>query len=359
MSKTLYPHVCDYCGKEHFISTSQYNRILKGKQKKSFCSKECTSLYQTLTNCIQSECDYCGKKIIQPKSQMKKTKNHFCSHECADKFRSESKRKNVICEMCGKTFNIQQSQNQRFCSCECQNKWQSLQVGKLNPRYKRELIKCNWCGNEFEEKQYKINNFDNHFCSTKCRREWYSQVFSQDEQWKEESRKRILREFRDGSISKINSKPQLIIDEILNDLDISFEREKVNNYYSYDNYLCESGLIIEVQGDYWHCNPLKYNEKILHRQANRIKCDKAKHTYTKNTYDIEILYLWESDIVNNPELCKKLIVEYISKNGILKNYHSFNYILDNNVIVLKENLIIPYQEQQYKNYKNKIIEEVS
>ena len=24
MSKTLYPHVCDYCGKEHFISTSQY-----------------------------------------------------------------------------------------------------------------------------------------------------------------------------------------------------------------------------------------------------------------------------------------------------------------------------------------------
>ena len=304
-------------------------------------------------------CDYCGKKIIQPKSQIKKTKNHFCSHECADKFRSERKRKDVICEMCGKTFNIQQSQNQRFCSCECQNKWQSLQVGKLNPRYKREIIKCNWCGNEFDEKQYKINNYNNHFCSTKCRQEWYSQVFSQDEQWKEESRKRILREFRDGSISKINSKPQLTIDEILNNLNISFEREKVNNYYSYDNYLCESGLIIEVQGDYWHCNPLTYNEKILHRQANRIKCDTAQHTYTKNTYDVEILYLWESDIINNPKLCEKLIVEYISKNGILKNYHSCNYVIDNDILVLKENLIIPYQEQQYKNYKNKIIEEVS
>lgn len=34
MSKTLYSHICDYCGKEHFISTSQYSRILKGKQKK-------------------------------------------------------------------------------------------------------------------------------------------------------------------------------------------------------------------------------------------------------------------------------------------------------------------------------------
>jgi len=34
--------------------------------------------------------------------------------------------------------------------------------------------------------------------------------------------------------------------------------------------------------------------------------------------------------MENPDLCKKLITEYVNNGGILDNYHSFNYILDEN-----------------------------
>ena len=63
----------------------------------------------------------------------------------------------------------------------------------------------------------------------------------------------------------------------------------------------------------------------------------------KKYYNIEILYLWESDILNNLSLCKALIAEYISNNGVLKDYNSFNYQLDTltNKLVKNKN-INPY-----------------
>lgn len=357
MSNNKYMHICDYCGKEHYLSSTQRLRIKNGKQDKCFCSRECSNLYKKKDNYYK--CDYCGKELYKTKSQIANTSNNFCSHECADKFRSEKHRKNVVCEICGKSFNIKKSQNQRFCSIECQGKWQSTQVGQLNPRYMRKTIKCDWCGLEFDEKRHKINDFDNHFCSTKCRQEWYANVWSQREEWKTKARKNALKMLSEGAFENTDSKPQLTLNTILENNNIIFEREKINDFYAYDNYLLESGLIIEVQGDYWHCNPLIYRDMIYKSQANRIKCDKAKHTYTKKEYGVEILYLWECDLVSNIELCNKLVIEYISKCGILKNYNSFNYHLEDGNLLINDSIVLSYQERKFDEYKNIIREKVS
>lgn len=107
-----------------------------------------------------------------------------------------------------------------------------------------------------------------------------------------------------------------------------------------------NNLMIEVMGDFWHTNPLKYNKENLRDiQKKRIPRDKAKHTYIRNKYNIEILYLWENDIYNNIELCELLIKEYIKSNGNLKNYHSFNYIINDGEIVLNDEIIIPFQDR--------------
>lgn len=98
-------------------------------------------------------------------------------------------------------------------------------------------------------------------------------------------------------------------------------------------------------GDFWHCNPLKYIDTFNPIQTKRIPKDKAKHTYIKNNHNIEILYLWEDDIYNRPYLCKRLIKQYIESKGILTNYHSFNYYIKNNKLLLNENVIIPYQDR--------------
>lgn len=98
-------------------------------------------------------------------------------------------------------------------------------------------------------------------------------------------------------------------------------------------------------GDFWHCHPLKYTKDNMRDiQRKRIPKDKAKHTYLKNNYNIEILYLWEDDIYNNLDVCIALIDKYINNNGILENYHSFNYRLKNNDLILNDNIIIPYQD---------------
>ena len=67
-----------------------------------------------------------------------------------------------------------------------------------------------------------------------------------------------------------------------------------------------------------------------------------KDEYIKKYFNHEILYLWEDDIYNNLLLCKRLIQKYISTNGILENYHSFNYHLENDSIVLNSSIILPY-----------------
>lgn len=99
-------------------------------------------------------------------------------------------------------------------------------------------------------------------------------------------------------------------------------------------------------------NPYVFdNDKLNNIQLNRIPKDKSKHSYIKNNYNIEILYLWESDIIDNPELCKMLIKQYINSDGILENYNSFNYSNVGENILLKENIIIPYQDMNSCEYK--------
>lgn len=289
-------------------------------------------------------CEYCGKLVYKTKTNYNRRKHHYCSNECQLKRQHELSHEDRVCEICGKTFHVSKKSTQRFCSTECQNKWQSTRVGIDNPKFTRQKVKCDYCGKEYYIKKYKLESFEHKFCSKECRQSWYSEVFSQDENWKKESKKRAVRILENKEIDT-NTKPQQIINDLLNDMDISYVNEKGFEFYAVDNYLYNCNLIIEVMGDFWHCHPLKYtknNMRDIHRK--RIPKDKAKHTYFKNNYNIEILYLWEDDIYNNLDVCKALIDKYIKQNGLLENYHSFNYHLENDDLILNNDIITPYQD---------------
>ena len=334
-------HKCDYCGKLHLIDNSTNNKLLSGKQKNCYCSKECKSLAQH-TGC-NVECDYCHKMFYRRAyhidRQNSRKQNKFCSVECEMNYKSEQAREIRICEVCGKEFECKKKSEQRFCSYECQNKWQTTIVGEANPNFKQELATCTYCNKPFYAKLYKLNSGQKLFCSVDCRRNWFAEIYSQSEEVKEFHRKKIIEGFKEGKYSKLDTTPQIIVNNILDNNNIAYEREHDLTYYSIDNFLIDSGLIIEVMGDYWHCNHIKYNGFKYDSQKEAIRKDKAKHTYIKKYCDVEVLYLWEYDIINNKELCEKLILEYIKKNGKLQNYHSFNYVLDNNILHLSDNII--------------------
>lgn len=278
------------------------------------------------------------------------------------------------CEKCGKDVEIPPSvylKNQNiYCSNECywRDKPNKIPKGQNSPFYNRVDTYCSNCHKQISVIPSNYNTTNSYgdyfnFCSHECYWEFRSKYYTGDKSaamhvvWTDEMReKQKLIMIQNGrKVSRLNSNIQLIINELLDKLNIDYKREYIIKYYAVDNYLIQKNLIIEVMGDYWHGNPNKYNKNhyfLNHIQTKTILKDKQKHTYIKDHSNIEILYLWESDILNNIALCEKLISEYIKKDGKLGNYHSFNYVLENATLKLKHDLVTPYQDVPSDKYKD-------
>lgn len=341
---------CDICGKEMRIKKSIYQELLDGKRKTITCSYECAG--KTKLTGHDVTCDNCGKVFYRREYLINIREHNFCSNKCQMEYQHKEKFETRKCVICGKEFECSKISTQRFCSNKCNSEWQKTVLKEDNPNFKSIKVPCTYCGKENYVKPYKLEIQDHFFCNEKCRQDWYANVWSQRDEWREKKRLDAVKILESGVISKTNSKPQQIVDSLLDKYNIPYQKEKGLTYYCVDNYLTNSNLIIEVMGDYWHSNPIKFQNKINKVQYERIPKDKAKHTYIKNQYKIEILYLWENDLYNDIEKCEKLLLKYVENNGALENYHSFNYFLDdNNELKLKENLIIPYQDMEVKDYK--------
>lgn len=292
------------------------------------------------------ECEYCGKTIYKTLQQYNKREHHFCSNKCQSLKKREETFEYRECEICSCGFYVSKRSSQRFCSVECQNEWQRENVGFKNPRFQGGYVKCDNCEKEYLVGKTILDSKRHHFCSVQCRKEWYSSVWSQSEVWKDESRKRAVQILNNNPVTT-QTRPQIIVNEIMESLSVLYRNEEPFVYYSIDNYLPEYNLAVEVMGDYWHSSPLKYPNAVNKTQERIISRDKAKRTYLKKYYGISILYLWESDIVRNQDLCAALISYYIENGGFLENYHSFNYSVSaDGLLSLNQDMICPWQEKQ-------------
>lgn len=288
---------------------------------------------------FKANCEYCGKEIEKPISVYLKNEYLYCSSDCYWKHKKEI-----------------------------------APHGVDNPSYKRVATTCTNCGKDIEVTPFdysKTNKFgDNHnFCSQQCYWKYRSKYYVGEKssttnvEYTFERREKMKEiAFKNSrSSERFDSAIQLVINGVLNKNNIAYEREYIIEYYAIDNYLIEHNLFIEVMGDYWHSSPLKYNEnkyKINSIQRKTLQHDKQKHTYIKNHFNKETLYLWESDIENNVEICEKLILAYIRNDGILENYHSFNYHLVGNELVLNDKIITPYQDMKIDTYRHLFKEKV-
>lgn len=290
-------------------------------------------------------CENCGKIVYKTQTNYKRHKHHYCSNECQHKLQHKNTFEIRNCEICGKPMELSKSSSQRFCSDECQHEWQKGNIGFNNPKFEGGEVACVWCGKPIIVGKYKLEKLKNHFCNDACRRAWYANVWSQSEDWKIESTKRATRILSERKIDT-NTKPQVIVNSILDELHINYRNEEPFVYYSMDNYLNDCHLAIEVMGDFWHCNPIVYDAPINEIQQKRIGKDKAKKTYIKNQYGIDILYLWEKDICEHEDVCKQLILDYVNAGGVLTNYNSFNYYFsEDNCLELRDDIILPFYER--------------
>lgn len=105
------------------------------------------------------------------------------------------------------------------------------------------------------------------------------------------------------------TKPEKIMKSILSELSIPNHYNFIlGKRYQYDFRVKESNIIIEVQGDYWHCNPKMYpNGPISDRQRFKMQRDDEKKSYAED-HGYSVLYVWEDELKNNVELVKQKVM---------------------------------------------------
>lgn len=94
--------------------------------------------------------------------------------------------------------------------------------------------------------------------------------------------------------------------------------------YFFDFYIPELRFIIELNGDYWHCNPNNYKSEYVHElrhmTANEIwEYDNNRNNIIRNEMNYILEIVWESDIRSDRDgvifnLVEKIKDLYVSKN---------------------------------------------
>lgn len=277
------------------------------------------------------------------------------------------------CEFCENdlelSINEYVSSEHHYCGYECywNDKKDRIPHGEDSLYFNRIKTFCTNCGKEIYKipsNYNKTNKYgDNHnFCSCQCYWNYRTKYYVKEKSvnWhkvytsEQHDRMSITAITNARKTKTRNTEIQLIVNNILQKYNIRYECEYLVGFMQIDNYLMDYNLMIEVQGDYWHVNPVIYNKTgrlINDTQAKDIIQDKKKRTMMKNK-GINILYLWETDIKLNLKLCELLILRYIGTHGELGNYNSFNWLVnDDGELNLRENLIFSFQELPYYETK--------
>lgn len=100
------------------------------------------------------------------------------------------------------------------------------------------------------------------------------------------------------------SKLELLIINILDINKIDYKCQHWINKTSYDIKIDK--ILLEINGDYWHCNPLIYNENYMHPHIKKSASEIWLKDYYKKTnaekYGYKVIYIWEYEIKNTQNL---------------------------------------------------------
>lgn len=101
------------------------------------------------------------------------------------------------------------------------------------------------------------------------------------------------------------------VSNILQKLTIPYEAEvKIRGFIV--DFLLDGKKVIEVQGDYWHCNPALYDRPKDDIQRKKLKQDRMKRGCL-NELGYNILYVWENDLNKNMDQ----VIEQIKQFAVL------------------------------------------
>lgn len=296
-------HNCHQCKEEILVENHKYKRFLRGEIKNLFCDKVCLADWQRINfkgeksvrySRVEKECGHCGERYTVSKSDS--LESVYCSRECTNAGISIRADVVVTCCYCQETFSKKKHKvrEMNFCKKECSTQWSSennnLQVSK----------ECVTCKKPYVVSKSRENTAKN--CSKKCHTVWLSEYYFKTEKGKEHLRANGIKSHLNRKYS--DTRPERILREALESKNIEF----ISQYPMYDKfivdfYLPKENIVIEVNGDYWHGNPLFYGngedlKPLTDKQIKQKKKDKSRKAYLEKCGH-EFHVLWENDIYKN------------------------------------------------------------
>lgn len=111
---------------------------------------------------------------------------------------------------------------------------------------------------------------------------------------------------------QINTKSKLEqrFEDMLKEVGIQFLNQFPLEGYLFDFYIPKHNVLIEVDGDWYHCNPDVHPEPTHEIQKFVTENDERKNQVVKNN-NITLLRFWEKDVNNNPEMVKTELLRYL------------------------------------------------
>lgn len=196
--------------------------------------------------------------------------------------------------------------------------------GKLNPMYQQ----IPWNKNKTKDNNEILQNLSNKRKGIKFTKQHKEQLsFSakkrkihghtsckHSEETKQKIRNNTLKLIKNGIFKQTKTKPHQIFAQLLQNLKIHFEEEKQYKYWSFDFYLIQYKLYIEIDGDYFHSNPKFYpnGPKTKTQKRNYLR-DIKKNNYCIK-HNIKLLRIWENDIYRNLDIVKKNLCKLLELN---------------------------------------------
>jgi hypothetical protein len=176
-------------------------------------------------------------------------------------------------------------------------KLRSENAKKLNadPVYKKKLSDV-WKKKWKEDKEFLEKHKKAHEAAMRSPKVREKISKASHEMWKNEDYRKKMSQHR-YRISKF----QKAVFDFYKKKDSNWELEKPikGTYYTADLYNESTREIIECYGDYWHCNPKRFNETFYHKHTHRTAKETwsfdAARTKALEVLGYEVKIIWESD----------------------------------------------------------------
>lgn len=295
-----YTKICEYCGAEF--------KTLRKKQV--LCSKECLYTRRKERNWTTSSCLHCDTEF----KHRKKVNRMFCSEDCQR--RSEYK-KNKLSEFMTannpmkNTNSIQKISDTKLdrygdASYNNMDKTRKTKLDKYGDEYYNNHAKTikTFIENYGVDYPLKLDSIKLKREQTNLKRYGVANVFQLD-MIKDKIKHTLEKNYgvsNATALQKRKSKPQLKLFEQIKKQypDALLEHYLLDVGYSVDIFIPSEKKVVELYGDYWHCNPEKYESAYYHPQLHMkasekwASDEKRKKNIENGGYIVEIV--WESQV---------------------------------------------------------------